>query len=298
MARTQALLTRTLKGGVNLTTLVREELSGQAFEQGEYKLQGPEVVISPKAAEVLNLAIHELATNALKYGAFSEPNGQVSVNWEIASRNGDSWLSFHWSEKRARPVPPATSPRPGFGTELIERRIPYELRGVASLKFDGGGALCKIEFPLRDRASVLETELPRRVVVPSSSKQEHSGADLRGFSILIVEDDYYLAADLERALGNRGASIDGPFSAEAPALEWLKTHRPHVALVDINLGRGPSFEVANTLREKKTPLIFVTGYEGAALPAEFAENIRFQKPIDVNAVSHAIARLLENQNAA
>jgi signal transduction histidine kinase len=298
MARTQALLAEMVNEGIDIATLVREELSAQVQEGNDYDVEGPTVAISPKAAEVLSLAIHELATNALKYGAFSEPNGKVFIRWLVGHRNGEPWLSFCWSEVGAHPIPHRASSRRGFGTELIERRIPYELQGVGRLIFDKGSAQCEIEFPLRDGTSVLETQLPCHVAVSGSATEINRGMDLAGFSVLIVEDDFYLAADLERELRGRGASIDGPFSSEDLALEYLKTHKPDAALLDINFGHGPSFQVAQILRARHVPLIFVTGYQQTRMPADFAETVRLQKPVDVKTISRAVERLLGRQAAA
>jgi two-component sensor histidine kinase len=159
LARTQALLTRDGNSGMDILKVVRDEISAQAHA-GDYEIDGPEVVISPKAAEVLGLAVHELATNSLKYGALSEPGGRVSASWRVVARDGESCLSFDWSEKRAHPVPQPSPSRRGFGTELIERRIPYELGGIGHLTIDGSGAHCHMEFPLRSGASILETDAP------------------------------------------------------------------------------------------------------------------------------------------
>jgi two-component sensor histidine kinase len=159
LSRTQALLTRDGNAGVDVSDIVRDEIGAQAH-LGEYEIDGPKVVISPKAAEVLGLAVHELATNSLKYGALSEHGGQVSASWRVTPRDGESYLSFDWTEKSAHPLLKSAPSRRGFGTELIERRIPYELGGVGHLTIDGSGAHCHIEFPLRSGASILETDAP------------------------------------------------------------------------------------------------------------------------------------------
>jgi len=159
LSRTVGLLTRDGEAGVDVSDVVRDEISAQA-RAGEYEIEGPRVVISPKAAEVLGLAVHELATNSLKYGALSGADGCVSASWQVLPRDGESWFSFDWSEKRAQ-APQKTAPfRRGFGTDLIEFRIPYELGGVGHLTIDGSGAHCHIEFPLRSGASILETDVP------------------------------------------------------------------------------------------------------------------------------------------
>jgi two-component sensor histidine kinase len=159
LSRTVELLTREGEAGVEVSDVVRDEISAQAHA-GEYEIDGPRVVISPKAAEVLGLAVHELATNSLKYGALSEPDGCVSASWQVMPRDGESWFSFDWLEKRAQGTQKAVPFRRGFGTELVERRIPYELGGLGRLTIDGSGAHCHIEFPLRSGASILETDAP------------------------------------------------------------------------------------------------------------------------------------------
>jgi two-component sensor histidine kinase len=164
LARTQALLTRATSGGVDVAMIVRDEVSAQGHSDGEYEINGPEVWIAAKAAEVLGLAIHELATNALKHGALSQPSGRVSVSWRVMPRDGERWLIFQWSENPAHPMKQVEPARRGFGTELIERRIPYELRGVGQLTIDAKGAQCTIEFPLRPGTSVLQTDAPVTLV--------------------------------------------------------------------------------------------------------------------------------------
>lgn len=156
LARTQVLLTRQADARVNLEDLIRDELIAQAADEERIELRGPEVALSPQAAEVLGLAAHELATNAVKYGAVIHPSGRLSISWTIEPRDGEQWLVFVWSE-RGVPVSAGPSHRSGFGTELITRRVPYELKGQGSLEMKFGGIVCTITFPLRDGSSVLET---------------------------------------------------------------------------------------------------------------------------------------------
>jgi two-component sensor histidine kinase len=111
--------------------------------------------LSPKAAEVLTLAIHELATNSIKYGALAKRGGQLEIAWDLERRGGQSWLAFRWDETRIGQVGPFK--REGFGTELITRRVPYELRGTGSLEPQNDGIAARIEFPLEPGSSILET---------------------------------------------------------------------------------------------------------------------------------------------
>lgn len=156
MARTQAVLTRSLGQGVDLEELVLDELEAQAAKADQYRCSGPEVALSPKAAEVLTLSIHELATNATKYGAFASPTGRVDVYWDVEEREDARWLRLCWSEHGLDlgnvPV------RPGFGTELITRRVPYELRGEGEIEMRPQGVRAAIRFPLAESRSILQTD--------------------------------------------------------------------------------------------------------------------------------------------
>ncbi|RZL20532.1 MAG: PAS domain S-box protein [Sphingomonas sp.] len=154
MARTQALLTQDAGAGVQLEHMVREELLSQT-EENRFTIDGSPVLLSPKAAEVLTLSVHELTTNACKYGALAAPTGRVDVHWITDSREGQEWLEFFWSETGVdlRPVIPR---RTGFGTELITRRVPYELGGQGQLNFSEQGLQCSIIFPLIRGDSILQ----------------------------------------------------------------------------------------------------------------------------------------------
>lgn len=149
-ARTQALVTRDPEGGVDLEYLVVEELLGYNASEGEQlRVSGPVVRLQPKAAETFALAIHELATNALKYGALSQPSGRVEVDWHIDETIDPPQLIFAWRERGG---PPVTSPlRRGFGTELLERTLAFEFKGQTTVRFDSAGLQCTIKVPLSQR---------------------------------------------------------------------------------------------------------------------------------------------------
>ena len=294
-ARVQALLTRTANVSVGIASIVQDEVSVQAEHEGQYVLDGPDIALSPKAAEVLTLAIHELATNAVKYGALSVPTGRVTVRWSTFEKRGGSWLAFDWTEEGApaRPQPTADTPRRrGFGSELIEGRIPYELRGRGKVTIEPGGARCHLEFPLQDGASILETDAPQRATVFGGTIDMTGEPDLTGRRILVVEDDYYLATDTARALRGAGAEVMGPYATEEDARAELNEQRPDAAVVDINLGRGPSFKLAETLKDGCIPFVFTTGYDVEVIPAEFDSVERLQKPLELRHIVGAITKLM------
>ena len=157
LARTQVILTRSAAGSVDLEAMVREELLAQAAQEAQVDITGPDVELSAKAAEVLSLAIHELTTNALKYGALASPEGRIKITWKRRRRDKVEWLTFDWTESGVS-VAVAAPRRSGFGTELIEQRVPYELRGEGQLRLVPGGLRCEIAFPLTPGRSVLATD--------------------------------------------------------------------------------------------------------------------------------------------
>ncbi|WP_296721199.1 PAS domain-containing protein [Erythrobacter sp.] len=154
MGRTQAMLTRSPGEKVNLSSILEEELLACAAREKAYRIEGPVVHLSPQVAEVLTLAIHELATNSVKYGALGD-KGYVKISWTIIAKESTNHLALRWQETGVSAV---TKPsRVGFGRQLIEQRIPYELQGTGSLTIHDTGVLAEMSFPLVDGSSVLET---------------------------------------------------------------------------------------------------------------------------------------------
>ena len=294
LARVQALLTRAANATVSITTIVHDELGALATHAAQFEVHGPEVELSPKAAETMTLAIHELTTNALKYGALSAAEGLVEVHWTVVEKRGISWLDFNWSESGAPPRPAQSGPRrQGFGSELIEGRIPYELKGRGAVVIEPGGARCHLEFPLKEGASVLETGAPRPTTVFGGTIDMAGEANLTGRKILVVEDDYYLATDTVRALRGAGAEVLGPCPTEAAAREQIADDPPSGAVLDINLEGGRSFDLAHEMRIAGTPFIFITGYDQEVIPEEFEGVTRLQKPVEYKNIISALAKALD-----
>lgn len=290
LARVQALLTRQANAGGSLRDIVHGEVSAQAHHLGQFELIGPDVILGPKAVEVLTLALHELATNALKYGALSVPEGRLKVCWTHLQKRGTSWLVLDWVEEGAPTREP--SPRKGFGSELIEARIPYELGGTGKITIEPGGARCHMEFPLKQAESILETDAPLPSTIFGGMLDMTGAADLTGRRVLVVEDEYYMARDTAAALSGAGAEVIGPCPTEEAALNLLTEQTTTHAVLDLNLGGGgPQFGIARQLRRRGVPFIFLTGYDPDAIAPEFADVARLQKPVSFRAIVEAVGAL-------
>lgn len=114
---------------------------------------------------------------------------------------------------------------------------------------------------------------------------------LHGLSILVVEDDYFLAEDARHALESAGARVLGPCGTLDDAQELIGSSQLDCALLDINLGHGPDFTAAKTLLDRGVPVIFVTGYDCEVIPAELAHVDCLQKPTSPHKIVQAARQL-------
>ena len=136
LAQVHDLLTVRAWSGANLTDVVMRALD--AFTPSQVKTSGAPIDVSPKHALALSLALHELATNAIKYGALSCPEGQVGVEWSVR----EGILHLDWEESGGPPVAPRT--KKGFGSRLLEEFVVSDLDGYTKLDFDVSGVRCNI----------------------------------------------------------------------------------------------------------------------------------------------------------
>jgi two-component sensor histidine kinase len=135
--------------------VVRAELAPYANDSEHVlNITGPAVELAPNDALSLGLAIHELATNAAKYGALSVPGGQVAVTWHLITQDlarAQDLARVEWAE-RGGPIVPQEERKRGFGTELIEKIVAHELRNPVDLRFEPEGVRCSLILPVRQPA--------------------------------------------------------------------------------------------------------------------------------------------------
>jgi len=141
MMRTFRMLGRTERFEIDLEELVREELLSQAAGERAV-IEGPVLRLSQNAAETLGLAIHELAVNAVKYGALANEGGQLAVSWTME----EAGLRLEWREAGVAAVETQPKHR-GFGRDWIEQGLSYQLGAWSSLEFLPGGVVCTILVP-------------------------------------------------------------------------------------------------------------------------------------------------------
>jgi len=161
LARAHSLLAASRWNAVALRSLVQEELEPYAMEGCRVACSGPELNLKPAAAQSLALVIHELATNAAKYGALSVPRGRVAVSWRL----DDQRMCIDWRESGGPSVTPPSSS--GFGSALIRITIERQLKGQVEFGWVPEGLQCQFAV---DRALVIEDQLSAQKSEPESHR--------------------------------------------------------------------------------------------------------------------------------
>ena len=146
MAAAHALLSQKGWRGVGLEALVHNQLAPYAAD-ANIAIHGTDVTLTAAAIQAMGIVLHELVTNAAKYGALSVPTGRVAVSWDRKPNEDAANLVFAWRELGG-PRPPVDA-KSGYGTRLIRELVPHELGGKVDLEFAAEGVSCRIEFPLK-----------------------------------------------------------------------------------------------------------------------------------------------------
>ena len=146
LSRTHNLLNETLWEGASLRTILEAEFKPYAADSTRVHLDGPTVDLPARLAVVLGMAFHELATNAVKYGALSTASGRVQVDWKVEEHREGALLTINWCELEGPAL--ETEPRPGFGSRLLRQAITQELAGQLDLWFEREGVCCTMKISI------------------------------------------------------------------------------------------------------------------------------------------------------
>lgn len=289
LARAHDQITTTNWGPGALRDLLRAEAEAYLDAAAErVVLEGPDILLEPQAFSIVALVVHELMTNASKYGALCDGSGRVRVGWSLDPMGR---LVLTWRETGGPAVQAPT--RRGFGTTVIERSIPFDLKGEAELRYELTGVEGRFVVP----ATYV------REVEPSTGEDDAVQAvrDVTAVTaigrVLLVEDNMLIALDAEDALTGLGAEAVDVASSVPDALAAIKRARPDLAVLDVNLGPETSIPVAEHLTELGVPFVFATGYgDRVPRPANVAEAPIVSKPYTQDLLRKAISALLEGKS--
>jgi CheY-like chemotaxis protein len=278
---------------VSIDRLLREELDAYSPAQKKVELTGVDVTLTPKSALSLSLAIHELATNAAKFGAFCHPLGRVAVRWVLTTDGG---IDLSWCEIGGPLVTPPT--HVGFGTTLIERALAMETGGKATLHYHLTGVVCNVFLP---SSSVLLRTARETGVPPVASTGIPPGRGGKGkpYRILVAEDAFLLVTLLQDLFESLGWEMVGPATRLVDALHLARHESFDAALLDVNLDGTMSWEVAVILKERGIPSVFGTGYNvSALLPENLSGSPVISKPYELSELLEVIERVIAANSPA
>ena len=281
LARAHDQITADQWGPARLRDMIETEMGAYlGAKRSQVSLEGPNVLIAPAAFTTLALIVHELSTNAAKYGALSD-SGRVAIAWHL---DGEGDLRLSWRETGGPAVLAPT--RLGLGSTIINRSIVFDLGGTADVKFRLSGLEAEFCVPARYVVKVVE-EAPGR-----THKAAEAGSSVQvldGLSVLLLEDSLIVALDGEDALRTLGAKEVHTVPSLARALEVIEAG-VDFAVLDFNLGPQTSLPAAELLRARGTRFVFATGYgDGLDLPDHLRTIGVVKKPYDAASLARAIA---------
>lgn len=229
------------------------EVEAEAYVAGKSDrvvIEGEDALLHPTAYTTLALVIHEMMTNAAKYGALRERTGKVEVK---LSRDADGDLHIAWRESGG---PAVQAPeRRGFGSTIIERSIPFELKGDVEIRYKLGGVEAHFSIPKSSVAS--RCGQPTSVSADETRKGSH--VEPLGH-ILLVEDNMIIAMDTEETLYELGVTKVDLAASVQEARRLLANGKPDLAVLDFNLGNETSEPLARELAADGVPVAMATGY--------------------------------------
>ena len=263
--------------GTELTELIASQVRLGSPDEDRVSISGPFLFLGAQEAGHLGMVLHELTTNARKYGALSTTTGRVAVSWHVQTNAGRKLL-LQWTESGG---PRVRAPQArGFGMTLIEQTVRVS-GGEVSMHFAEDGLKCWIDWPL--------SETPQEAVSTATARFGDASVlparvspSLQGKRVLIVEDEPLVAMDMQSMLSAAGCVIVGPVGTLEDAKRLVHAEECDAALVDVNL-KGKSIDpLLFELRQKEIPFAFVTGYGAKVLSKTFEETVTISKPFSAD----------------
>jgi PAS domain S-box-containing protein len=287
LARAHSLLSESKWSDVELRGLVEEAVA--AYRRGgddpRISLEGPPLSLKPKVAQPISLMVHELTTNAAKYGSLSVPQGSIRVAWSIdESRQA---LEFIWEESGGPRVQEPT--RMSFGSRLIQLTVERDLDGEVTKDWRPEGMRAVVRVPARHVGAAT----PRVRRVEPFAAPPSDTAHLDGKRILLVEDNAVIASEMCDTLARLGCVIVGPGRTLGEALRLAADERADAALLDIDLAGLPVHPLAEFLSVEGTPFAFCTGFAiDHDIRSRWPGIVALQKPVSLPEVASTLAGLL------
>ena len=283
LASSQDLLVSSGWRGARVEDIMKSQLSHlEDFIGTRIVLEGPHVRLNSAAAQSLGMALHELATNAGKYGALSNDTGKVDIRWNVRQDEGVNRFEICWTESGG---PPVSAPeRRGFGSTVIERMTRIAFGYPVKLDFAPEGLhwhLISVDDRVFESDFVAEEAIssPADLSAPARPSAPAPAPASGQRRVLVVEDEAIIAIDMAAALEDAGFSVIGPVGSVFEAMQLLDEKPCDCAVLDINLAGETSAPVASRLLADGIPFVTVSGNTPESTGDEFSQSPFLSKPI-------------------
>ena len=272
LAQTHELLSQSRWQGADVQRLVMEEVAPYRTSGGKITVDGPPVLVSPETAQSVALTLHELATNAAKYGALSAKGGELAVRWAT----DDGRLTLDWEEKGGPRIEKPSST--GFGMKIIHANLNASGKGRVDFDWRPQGLQCRIDIACGQVAGTSRLDGGR-------AAGRASPAELTfGKRLLLVEDEALIGILIHDMVIDWGFEPSEPYFRLDDAIAALDGGRFDGAILDMNLNGTPVYPLAELLDQRSIPFVFLTGYGQHTVDKRFASYPVLQKPVAPDAL--------------
>jgi PAS domain S-box-containing protein len=289
VARAHSLLRRDSWTGIGIDAYIREILAPFIGGRGkDFVLEGEPLYLLPRAAQSLALVLHELATNATKYGSLSVQDGSVRVTWSRIREAGPGMVQLSWQEIGGPKIKSPSSAQ-GFGSTVIKAAA-GELGADLSYEFRSEGVTFTLEGQIEQ---LTKPGSPAYAAPVPFMMRPDTRSDIAPARILLVEDEPLVALQVKNDLEMAGHHVTGLAASVDEALNSIDSADFDIAFLDIRLGESLSTEVAETLLERGIPFIFGSGFDDdGILPPRLRKIPRLTKPYEAGQVSQLLSDLV------
>ncbi|WP_322994183.1 response regulator [Castellaniella sp.] len=278
LARAHSILSDVTWSSASLDELIDDQIKAGTLDQDSLSRNGPRVGLSPENTLRLALVLHELGTNAAKYGALSSTGGRIHLRWILENNE----LVLVWKETGGPFVTvPSTQ---GFGSTLIATGIGDSR---ASVNWHPDGVIWTI-YVCRGFNII---DIPRSYIQNEKEIFPMKTDKAINCRILVIEDEPLVAMDMSMGLKDAGATFVKVAHTLDEALTAASTESIDIALLDGNLGGSPVDNVAWTLKNRSIPFCFVSGYGREHLPEDFSDIPVLTKPVNPDDVINIVREM-------
>ncbi|MFK7810593.1 MAG: HWE histidine kinase domain-containing protein, partial [Saprospiraceae bacterium] len=281
LAKSNSLLSATNYEAVYFKELLLRIIPSISNDSHRITLVGEDIKLVSNSVPIMVLIIHELTTNALKYGSLSVKEGELCITWFLEKQD----LIIEWKETNGPSV--EVPKKKGFGSTIIKNAIEYEFSGTSEMTFMKTGLVARFTIPANLVGENKETPFVLEQVKDVALNEVL--IKTKKLNVLVLEDDFMISKNMESVITKLAVNKVNAFSNQKMALSSLNEMEYHLAFLDVNLKNETSIDVATFCNENNIPFYYTTGYGRSFLDeGEFPISEVLLKPLDTKKLQKII----------